>query len=200
MHYRTIQHPGECNHRVLASRHLGFAVHVRTEAEVKAKIEQWRNQYHDANHVCYAWRLGWDAQRFRSSDDGEPSGTAGKPILGQIQSYQLTNVLVGVVRYFGGTKLGTGGLIDAYRTAAKLALESAVIHEVEVKDHFTWNFEYAHMPAVMAMLKEARMEKLHSDLSERCMLEFLLPAEHSERVKNQCEHLNLGQLTYIGRA
>lgn len=199
MHYRTVQKSGESNHRVLASKHLGFAVYVRTEEEVKAHLDHWRKQFHDANHVCYAWRLGWDAQRYRSSDDGEPSGTAGKPILGQIQSMQLTHVLVAVVRYFGGTKLGTGGLIDAYRTAARLALENAVLHDMEVKDHFTWEFDYAQMPAVMSLLKEARMEKLNSEMAETCKLEFLLPADQTERVQSQCAKMELGQLTYIGR-
>ena len=152
--YRTITAPTTSQYRVLGSRHLGFSFPVRSEDEVKAHIDALWKEHHNATHVCYAWRLGWDYSKYRINDDGEPSGTAGKPIFGQIQSAELTNILIAVVRYYGGTKLGTGGLIDAYKTTAKLCIEEATIEVRPVMDHYRLTFGYADMPSVMKVLKD----------------------------------------------
>lgn len=197
--YKTVEGHSEALHRVLASKHLAFVYHVKTEEEIKAHLERLKKEHHHANHVCYAWRLGWDKSRHRMNDDGEPSGTAGKPIYGQILSYDLTNVLVAVVRYFGGTKLGTGGLIEAYKTAAKLAIAEATIIEKPVTDHFRLLFDHADLPTVMKHLKEIRMEKLASDLADRCMIEFLVVKEMRERLEQQVENWNHAELLHLGR-
>jgi uncharacterized YigZ family protein len=176
--YRTIETSGESMYRVMASKHLGFACHVRSEAEIKGLLEEWWKEHHNANHICYAWRLGWDKQRYRINDDGEPSGTAGKPIYGQILAADLTNVLVAVVRYFGGTKLGTGGLIDAYKTASAQAILSAVICEREALQQIDLEFTYERMPAVMKMLKQWDMEKLDAHMDAICTLKIALTGSH----------------------
>lgn len=165
----------------MASKHHGFLFHVSDEDQIKAYLEKLRKEHHTANHVCYAWRLGWNKNRFRSSDDGEPSGTAGKPIFGQIQSHDLTNVLIAVVRYFGGTKLGTGGLIDAYRTAAAMAIEANSIVEIPVRDHYQLHFHYEQMPLVMKTVKDIQAERLSQEMNAQCKLEILVHEERSIR-------------------
>jgi len=130
-----------------------------------------KKEHHTARHHCYAYRLGLDKKLFRANDDGEPNNSAGKPILGQIQSYDLTNVFICVVRYFGGTKLGVGGLIDAYRTAAKMAIEENAIITRQVHHFYKLHFNYAAMPRVMSLLKELNLEMKNTDFQLDCTLE-----------------------------
>ena len=152
--YKTIAKSSEGFYKERGSKFLAFAVPVSTEAEVKAFIAQKRKEHHQAVHVCSAFRLGADHKVFRASDDGEPSNSAGPPILGQIQAFELTNILIAVVRYYGGTNLGVGGLISAYRTAAKAALEEAEIVEQEEMEFFEFSCTYAQMPGVMSFIEK----------------------------------------------
>lgn len=184
----------------MASKHLAFAFPVRTEDEVKATLEQLWKVHHNATHISYAWRLGWEKKRYRINDDGEPAGTAGNPIFGQIKSFDLTNVLVAVVRHYGGTNLGTGGLIDAYKTSSKLALEAATIIDRQVMDRYTLTFDPAIMPAVMKHLKELDMEKISNDFSEICTIEFLVKISQSERLVAESAKWTDSKLTHLGRS
>ena len=152
--YRTLAGPAEGSYSEKRSKFIALAVPVRTVEEVKARIEECTKRYYDARHVCYAYVLGPERKDFRANDNGEPSGTAGKPILGQINSRELTDVLVMVVRYFGGIKLGTSGLIVAYRTAAAEALDVAEVVERTVDAEVTVDFEYPLMNEVMRIVKE----------------------------------------------
>ncbi|MCC6600567.1 MAG: YigZ family protein [Crocinitomicaceae bacterium] len=173
--YKTIRVPTEASYKVLGSRHLAFAFPVESEEEIKSKLGLFRGMHHAATHICFAWRLGARGERYRYSDDGEPSGTAGRPIYGQILSFGLTNIMVIVVRYFGGTKLGTGGLVDAYKTAAKMALQSAIIIEKEVAQVFSIQFPAVQMPAVMKILKERGAERSSTETAEFCKIVFSIP-------------------------
>ena len=197
--YRTIISPTTSQYRVLGSRHLGYAFPVRDEVTIKERIEALWKEHHNATHVCYAWRLGWDYGRHRINDDGEPSGTAGKPIFGQIQSAELTNILIAVVRYYGGTKLGTGGLIDAYKTTAKLCIEEATIEIRPVKDHYRLTIGYADMPAVMKVLKDLEMEKNQMTTEADCMIDFLLSMTRSEELKHALADWSTAELVHLGR-
>ena len=161
--YKTLKEPSEGIYKEKGSKFLAFAYSVFTEDEIKEHITELKKQYHDARHHCYAWKLGMDSNHYRMNDDGEPSGTAGKPIYGQILSYELTNVLVVVVRYFGGTKLGTSGLIHAYKTATKDAFENAEIVEQTVNDILTLTFEYGAMNDVMRIIKDEEPKVLEQD-------------------------------------
>lgn len=152
--YRTIAGPAEFAQRERSSKFLAFAYPVATEQEIRERLEALRKQYYDATHHCYAWRLGPGGERFRSNDDGEPSGTAGRPILGQMLSKQVTDCLIVVVRYFGGTKLGVPGLIAAYRAAAAGALDAACIVQRTVDVRMKAEFPYPSMNEVMRILKE----------------------------------------------
>ena len=145
---------------------MAFAVPVASEEEVKAFIAQKRKEHHLAVHVCSAFRLGADFKLYRASDDGEPSNSAGPPILGQIQAFELTNVLIAVVRYYGGTNLGVGGLITAYKTAAKVALENAQLIEKEEMELFELTCTYEQMPKVMSFLKKEAVEILSGHWKE----------------------------------
>ena len=136
------------------SKFLAFAHHVTTENEVKELLQAYKKKYYDARHCCYAYMLGADRSVFRANDDGEPSSTAGKPILGQINAHELTDILIVVVRYFGGTKLGTSGLIVAYRTAAAAAIENAQIETRYVEDIIDYSFTYPLLNEVMRVVKE----------------------------------------------
>lgn len=196
--YKTIEAPAEAQYRVLGSRHLAYAYPVKTEEEIKSIIDALWKEHHSATHVCYAWRLGWDRQLYRINDDGEPSGTAGRPIFGQIQSFDLTNILIAVVRYFGGTKLGTGGLIDAYKTVSKSALEVATIIERAVMNHYKITFGYDMMPQVMNTLKELGMEKLDARFESICELDFLLSMSCSPLLEKRLEDWQGVKLEHIG--
>ena len=152
--YYTIADTAEGTYSELRSKFLAFAIPIQTAEEALERVAQYQKEYYDARHVCWAYRLGPDGAEYRSNDNGEPSGTAGKPILGQIISQNLSDTLVIVVRYFGGVKLGTSGLIVAYRTAALEALTAATRNERLVEQQLSLNFSYDHMNLVMRMVKE----------------------------------------------
>ncbi len=199
MIYKTLSGNSEAQYRVLGSRHIGRAYHVRSESEIRDVLDALHKEHHDATHVCYAWRLGWDKKRFRINDDGEPSGTAGKPIYGQILSHDLTNVLVAVIRYYGGTKLGTGGLIDAYKTAAGAAIEAGQIIEKSVTDLYEISFPYGTMPQIMKKLKDWSMEKVDSVMGENCTLKFYLSSEYAEAISHWVAELPDVKLLHLDR-
>lgn len=152
------------------SKHFGYAFPAYSIEEVKEYLEEVKKKHHSARHHCYSYRLGLDKKVFRANDDGEPSNSAGKPILGQIQSFELTNVFICVVRYFGGVKLGVGGLIDAYRTAAKMAIQENTILERQVHHFYKLEFDYDAMPKVMSLIKELQLEMNEPDFQLSCSL------------------------------
>lgn len=170
--FRTIQANSESLYKESGSKFLGFAYPVVTEDEIRLKIEALRKKYFDATHHCFAWVLGADKARFRAVDDGEPNHSAGDPILGQIRSKELTNVLVVVVRYYGGTKLGVGGLIQAYKLAAEDALNHAIIIEEDVTEIFLIRFPYDETSEVMRLVKEFDIKILEEEYLEDCLLEL----------------------------
>lgn len=152
--YNTIDKPSEGWYKEKGSKFLAFAHPVETIEEVKQHIDHYQQQYYDARHVCYAYMLGAERKEFRANDDGEPSGTAGRPILGQINAYELTNVLVVVIRYFGGILLGTGGLVTAYKEATIEALNAATIIQKELQVWYKLEFGYDRMSWVMKAIKD----------------------------------------------
>ena len=168
--YKTIAAPSEGIYTEKRSKFIAIALPVRTVEKVKQYLETYQKKYYDARHVCYAYMLGHERKDFRANDNGEPSGTAGKPILGQINSYELTDVLIIVVRYFGGIKLGTSGLIVAYRTAASEALTNAKIEERTVDDTLTVLFEYPFMNDVMRIVKEEQPDVLEQSYDMDCRM------------------------------
>ena len=168
--YKTIAAPSEGIYTEKRSKFIAMALPVRSVEEVKAHIEVCQKKYYDARHVCYAYMLGHERTNFRANDNGEPSGTAGKPILGQINSGELTDILVIVVRYFGGIKLGTGGLIVAYRAAAAEALMAATVIEKTVDETVTFFFEYPFMNDVMRVGKEIEPEILEQSYDTDCRM------------------------------
>lgn len=172
--FKTVADRAEATFTEKRSKFIGFVIPVKTVDEVKKSVDEFRKQYYDARHVCWAYMLGADRLDFRANDDGEPSGTAGKPILGQINSNELTDVLVIVVRYFGGIKLGTGGLIVAYREAAALAIAEAEMVEKTVDLQTSFIFEYPLMNDVMRIVKDldATVLEQHFDMDCRMTLEI----------------------------
>ena len=180
--YQTLSAPGQGEFRDRGSKFLGFAFPVLTEAEVKAHVQALKKAHPGANHCCYAFRIGPDKQFFRANDDGEPSGTAGRPILGQIQSKDLTNVLVAVVRYFGGTLLGVSGLIQAYRQAALTAIENGTIVEQTVDELYLLQFPYEAMNEVMRIGKDHKLPFTNTDYGENCQATVAIRKNEAERV------------------
>ncbi len=168
---------------------MAFAVPVTSEDEVKAFIAQKRKEHHLAVHVCSAFRLGADLKLYRSSDDGEPSNSAGPPILGQIQAFELTNILIAVVRYYGGTNLGVGGLISAYKTAAKAALENAQLIEKEEMELFELTCTYEQMPKVMSFLKKEAIEILSQQMDLQCVFRLNLILSKAPNLKDRLQEL-----------
>jgi len=169
--YRTIHQPSEGQYKEKGSKFLGFAYPVQTEEEVKQRIMELKKKYFDARHHCFAYVLGADKARFRAFDDGEPNHSAGDPILGQIRSKNLTDVLIVVIRYFGGVKLGVGGLISAYKTTAEEALNQSVIIEKEVLWKFSIQYEYASTPEVMRLVKEFKLNIEDQQFGEQCSMQ-----------------------------
>lgn len=168
--YYTISAKAEAQYSEKRSKFLAFAFPVETEAEALERVAALRQEYYDARHVCWAYRLGHEGERTRSNDDGEPSGTAGKPILGQLVSADLTNIIVLVVRYFGGIKLGTSGLIEAYREATIAVLAEAETLECIIEEELSVAFGYGLMGEVMRAVKDSGARVLEQDLRESCRL------------------------------
>lgn len=166
--FKTIEAQVEGIYKEKGSRFIALAYPVTREEEIRAIIAGLKEKYYDARHHCYAWRLGAAKTHFRANDDGEPSSTAGKPILGQIQSNDLTNILIVVIRYFGGIKLGVSGLINAYREAAADALRNAVIIEKTVDEQLRIHFSYMVMNDVMKIVKEEEPEVLERNFEMEC--------------------------------
>lgn len=164
------------------SKFFGYAFPVSTEEEIKEHLEQLKKKHHSARHWCYAWQLGKEEQQYRANDDGEPSNSAGMPIYGQIQSFELTNILIVVVRYFGGVKLGVGGLINAYRTAAQMALEAAEIEERTIDFEYEISFGYPEMNKVMRIIKENNLEVVSQKLELDCKIYILVRKGEAEAV------------------
>lgn len=179
--YKTISKISEGIYKEKGSKFLSFALPVTTVEEVKVILDEYRKKFYDARHVCYAYMLGAERADFRANDDGEPSGTAGRPILGQINSFELTDVLVIVVRYFGGILLGTGGLITAYKEAARDALSRAEIVEKVITQRFEIRFGYELMNEVLRVFKEFEPEILKSELQYDCRYVVDVPKASSEQ-------------------
>lgn len=181
--YRTIAEPSnEVLFKEKNSKFFGYAFPIQKEEEVKLHLEQLKKQHFSARHWCYAYQMGTDKISYRANDDGEPNNSAGMPIYGQIQSFDVTNVLIVVVRYFGGVKLGVGGLISAYKTAAQMALENAIIIEKTIDVQFQLFFEYKNMNKVMRIIKEKNLEIIHQELTENCILTISTRKKNAEKV------------------
>ena len=183
--YKTISAAVDSCYTEKRSRFIAYAVPVRTVEEVKEQVDKFKKQYYDARHVCWAYMLGPERITFRSNDDGEPSGTAGKPILGQINSLGLTDLLVVVVRYFGGIKLGTGGLIVAYKTAAAEVLSIANIEERTVDEVVTVQFEYPFMNGIMRIIKEDNPEVLSQSFDMNCEMTLRIRKSEADKLRNR---------------
>lgn len=172
------------------SKFYGFAFPIQNEEEAKQNVEALRKQFPTANHVCYAWQLGVEQASYRANDDGEPNNSAGMPIYGQIQSFDVTNVLIAVVRVFGGTKLGVGGLISAYRNAAKLALEEAIITEKTIEEQLLLKFEYAEMDLVMRFIKKNQLNIFSQELNLDCEIVISVRKSKVESVVDNLKTLH----------
>ncbi len=164
------------------SKFFGFAFPVTSEIEVKTHLENLKAEHFSARHWCYAYQIGTEAIKFRANDDGEPSNSAGMPIYGQIQSFEITNVLVVVVRYFGGVKLGVGGLISAYKTSAQLTLDEANIIEKTIDKQFKITFDYKNMNKVMRIIKEKNVQIINQKMELNCEIEIATRKKNAKEI------------------
>ncbi|MGM0934754.1 MAG: IMPACT family protein [Bacteroidota bacterium] len=164
------------------SKFFGYAFPVKTEEEINAHLEELKNKHHKARHWCYAWQLGKEEIQYRANDDGEPSNSAGMPIYGQIQSFEVTNMLIVVVRYFGGVKLGVGGLINAYKTAAQMALEESRIVTRTIDEIFEIKFDYPEMNTVMRIIKENNLNVIDQKLELDCRIRISVRKKEAESI------------------
>ncbi|MBK8601091.1 MAG: YigZ family protein [Flavobacterium sp.] len=171
------------------SKFFGYAFPITSEEEVKPIIDHLRKKHFNAGHFCYAYQLGTTKRIYRANDDGEPSNSAGMPIFGQIQSFDLTNVLVVVVRFFGGTKLGVGGLISAYKTAAQMALEQAEIIEKTIDIHFQIHFDYKNINKVMRIIKEKNLTIISQKMDSNCEIEIATRKSNEKTVYGSFQNL-----------
>ena len=195
--YLTISKPSEGLFKDRGSKFLAFAYPVSTEEEIKEIQEKLRSDYHDARHHCYAYMLGKDKNIFRANDDGEPSSTAGKPILGQIRSYDLTNILIVVIRYFGGTKLGVSGLINAYKTAADEALKNAKIVKRTLHDIYELRFDYPEMNEIMRIMKEEQIEQIDQNFELTCSITLALRRADVDKVLSKFDRVEKLKIEFI---
>lgn len=190
--FKTIAAPVQGYYTEKRSKFYAFAHHVETLDQVKTILDGYRRQYHDARHCCYAYVMGAERRDFRAVDDGEPLSTAGKPILGQINARELTDVLVCVVRYYGGVNLGTGGLITAYRAAAADALDHSVVEERLVEELVTWRFSYPMMNAVMRVVKEMQPRIIGQTFDNTCEIQLSIRKSLAGELRSRLEALNFG--------
>ena len=178
--YRTLELPIQAEFKDKGSRFLAFAYPVQTAEQVKKHVDDLRQEHHKARHWCYAYRFGVDGNQFRANDDGEPSGSAGRPILGQIDSFELTDVLVVVVRYFGGTLLGVPGLIHTYKTSTQMVLENAQIIEKNIEKTVRIRCEYPYLNEAIRIAKNHQVEIIEQDLQLDCRLTVRIPLANAE--------------------
>lgn len=188
--YRTLANPGkETLYKEKGSKFYGYAFPVLNEEEVKLHLVELKKQHPNAGHFCYAWQLGAERPHYRVSDDGEPSNSAGMPIYGQLQAFELTNILLVSVRYFGGTKLGVGGLIQAYKYSAKITLEGANIVERTLDVVFQLSFDYALMNKVMRIIKEKKLNLLNQELGMQCVFRISVRKKEADATYRLFDHL-----------
>lgn len=192
--YNTITSLCESIYTEKRSKFIAIALPVQTVSEIKAHIDTYQKKYYDARHLCYAYMLGYERKNFRANDNGEPSGTAGKPILGQINSNELTDILVIVVRYFGGIKLGTSGLIVAYKAAAAQAIEAATIIEKTVDEEITILFEYPLMNEVMRIVKEEEPEICSQSYDMDCSMTLRIRQSMMPRLRARLEKVETSRI------
>ena len=188
--YRTISGTSEGYYTEKRSKFLAFAHHVDDVTEVKDIVAGYRKKYYDARHVCYAYMLGPNRQEFRANDDGEPSSTAGKPILGQINSNELTNILIVVVRYYGGVNLGTSGLIVAYREAASDAIAHATIETRQVEEIVRYSFAYPQMNDVMRIVKDMNPRIVSQTYDNTCEISLAIRKSEAQQLRNRLQKLS----------
>lgn len=179
------------------SKFFGYAFPVTTEEEIKEILERLRKEHFSARHWCYAYQIGTEKIQYRANDDGEPNNSAGMPIFGQIQSFEVTNVLVVVIRYFGGVKLGVGGLISAYKIAAQMALENSEIVERTIDKHFVISFGYANMNKVMRIIKEKNLQIVSQKMEMDCEIEIATRKKNVQNILDTFENLYEIKLTEI---
>jgi uncharacterized YigZ family protein len=195
--YRTIEDVAEGLFKDRGSKFIALAIPVRSEEEVKTELENLRKKYHDARHHAFAFRIGFKNHLYRMNDDGEPSSSAGRPIYGQIISLDLTNILVVVIRYFGGVKLGVGGLINAYKSAAKDALSHATVIINTINDKFEIHFGYDQMNEVMKILKEEGVNILTNDFYLDCKIKFDIRKQKSSDVFNRLSKIKNLKINHL---
>lgn len=194
--YLTIDKPAEIIYKDKGSKFITYAYHVTNEQQIKEILTQLKKEHHTANHHCYAYRLGPDKQVFRANDDGEPNNTAGKPILGQIQSADLTDVFIVVVRYFGGTLLGVSGLINAYKTSASEVIKAAAIIEKQIMFYYTVSFPFEQMNDVMKILKQSDCKINNQLFDNNCQIEFTVRKANSEACEEKLKKVEGLKLEY----
>ena len=183
--YRTIRsNTGGILYKEKNSKFFGYAYAVENEADIKQHLEALRNEHMGANHVCYAWQLGVEEISYRVNDDGEPNHSAGMPIYGQIQAFEVTNVLIAVVRYFGGTKLGVGGLISAYRSTAQLTLKEAKIIKKTIQIPLLLEFDYVSMNKVMRIIKKHSLQIASQTLEMKCKITLSIRQSHLPKIRD----------------
>lgn len=195
--YKTLKGQSTGNFRDRGSKFIGMAFPVQTENEVKDIVKELKKKYFNATHHCYAYVLGFDKSAYRINDDGEPSGSAGKPIYGQLLSNDLTNILIVVIRYYGGTKLGVSGLINAYKTAAAEAIANGEIITKIVNESYEVKFEYAAMNDVMRLLKNDHIKQTKQEFDLQCKIEFSLPRSEAEKTINSLKKLDNVSISFI---
>lgn len=190
--FKTIKNTGEGFYSEKRSKFFAFAHHVGTVDEIKELLADYRKKYYDARHVCYAYMLGPEREEFRANDDGEPSSTAGKPILGQINSNGLTDILIVVVRYYGGVNLGTSGLIVAYREAASDAIAHAEVVAQQVEEIVTYDFPYVMMNDVMRIVKEMQPRIVSQTYDNTCQISLGIRKSEAEQLRQRLNKLSFG--------
>ena len=196
--YKTISSASEeVLYKEKNSKFFGYAFPVSNEEEIKEYLDRLRKEHFSARHWCYAYQIGTEKIQYRANDDGEPNNSAGMPIYGQIQSFEVTNVLVVVVRYFGGVKLGVGGLISAYKTAAQMALENSEIVEQTINKFFTISFEYVHLNKVMRIIKEKNLQIVSQKMEMDCEIQISIRKKNIQNLLDTFENLYEIKLTEV---
>lgn len=194
--YKTLSKPSvEILFKEKKSKFFGYAFPIQNEEEVKPIIAAIKKKHHTAGHVCYAWQLGIENKRYRANDDGEPNNSAGLPIYGQIQAFEITNVFVAIARIYGGTKLGVGGLIAAYRSAAKMALENADVIDKVLQQQFQLSFDYPEMDKVMRIIKQHKLKLISQQLEMDCKLVISSRKTQADTIKKIFETIHTVSIT-----